>query len=95
MANKVDVSVSVNEVLDKLLKDGTIRKALLEIADEKAKGQPVGNIQLSGRTELNEQDLQAVTGGTTKPVTSLDYSVLRSPTAPIDSSLLAKPDAIW
>lgn len=95
MTNKVDVSISLNEVLDKLLKDGTIRKTLLELAEEKAKGQPVGNIQLSGRSELNEQDLQAVTGGTMKPVTSLDYSVLKSPTATLDPSRLANAEAIW
>jgi bacteriocin-like protein len=95
MTNKVDVSISLNEVLDKLLKEGTIRKALLELAEEKAKGQPVGNIKLSGRTELSEHDLQAVTGGGMATVTSLDYSVLKSPTATLDRSRLANAEAIW
>jgi bacteriocin-like protein len=93
MANKVDVSVSLNEVLAKLTKDGTLRKALLELAEEKAKGQPVGNIQLAGQTELSDKDLQAVTGGAAPR--SIDYAVLRSPTAAFDASGLAAADTRW
>jgi bacteriocin-like protein len=99
MASKVDVTVSLNEVLAKLTKDGTLRKALLELADEKAKGQPVGSIQLAGQTELSEKDLQAVTGGAVMRSagvgTSLDYAVLRNPTAPFDPGGLANADTRW
>jgi bacteriocin-like protein len=98
MASKVDVTVSLNEVLTKLTKDGTLRKALIEIADEKAKGQPVGNIQLAGQTELSDNDLQAVTGGalrTGSAGTSLDYGTLRNPTAVIDAGALANADTRW
>jgi hypothetical protein len=95
MASKVDVSVSLNEVLAKLTKDGTLRKALMEIAEEKAKGQPVGNINLAGQRELSDQDLQAVTGGAVTSASSIDYSVLRSPTQPIDASRLAAADTRW
>ena len=64
MANKVDVSVSLNEVLAKLTKDGTLRKALLELAEEEGKGSagwqhPVGGV----RPSRSDKDLQAVTGG--------------------------------
>lgn len=95
MANKVDVSVSLNDVLMKLTKDGTLRKALLEIAEEKAKGQPVGNIQLTGQSELSDKDLQAVTGGAMRSASSIDYAVLRSPTAPFDPAGLAAADTRW
>lgn len=95
MAQKTDVTVSLNEVLAKLAKDGTLRKALIEVADEKAGGQPVGNIQLAGQTELSEQDLQSVTGGALSKST-LNYAVLKSPTGPIDiGDGLAGADTRW
>lgn len=64
MSKKVDVEVSLSEVLLHLRDSGAFRRALMEVAEKKAPGADIGNITMrrSGG-ELPDSDLDAVTGG--------------------------------
>ena len=88
----MDVQVDLSEVLARLNQNGALRKALIEIAEQKAGGQPVGNIKLGGGTGLSDKDLQSVVGGASGGG-SIDFSTLSSPT--LSTGSISHADTRW
>ncbi|HEX4340931.1 MAG TPA: hypothetical protein VH062_33715 [Polyangiaceae bacterium] len=64
MGKKVDVEINLSEVLVHLRDSGAFRRAVMEVAEQKAPGAEIGNITMKrAGGELPDADLDAVTGG--------------------------------
>ena len=92
----MDVTITQSEIMNKLNQSGALRKAVLEIAEAKAGGQPVGNIHFrTGGEALSSSELKSVVGGAAATGT-LNFNVLKSPTSPtIEASSLKAANTRW
>jgi len=72
MGKKVDVEITLSEVLLHLRDSGAFRRALMEVAEKKAPGAEIGNITMRrAGGELPDADLDAVTGGAAATVATI------------------------